>query len=142
MHQSAVFAPMLSLFLITAVVWLLLISRRIVFFVRSGVDPQTMQTSQALNAAVPDRILALGNNLVNLFELPVIFYVLTLVVAFTGTVDEWFMRGAWAYVALRALHTAVHCTYNRVMHRFLAYLASCVILWALVVKTVFDLQVF
>ena len=41
---------------------------------------------------------------------------------------------AWAYVVLRALHSAIHLSYNRVVHRLLAYAAStaCVFaMWAL-----------
>ncbi len=38
---------------------------------------------------------------------------------------------AWAYVALRVVHSAIHCGYNRVMHRFYAFLASNLVLWAL-----------
>ena len=38
---------------------------------------------------------------------------------------------AWAFVALRYLHSYIHCTYNRVKHRFSAYLFSGLALWAL-----------
>ena len=38
---------------------------------------------------------------------------------------------AWAFVGLRVLHSWIHCTYNKVMHRFQAYLAGGVALWAL-----------
>jgi hypothetical protein len=45
---------------------------------------------------------------------------------------------AWAFVALRALHSLIHVTYNRVVHRFAAYAAStlCVFaLWGLLAVT-------
>jgi len=38
---------------------------------------------------------------------------------------------AWSFVALRVLHSAIHCGYNRVMHRFLVYIAGACVLWAL-----------
>ena len=38
---------------------------------------------------------------------------------------------AWAYVALRVVHSGIHCTYNRVKHRFFAFAASNLVLWAL-----------
>ena len=40
----------------------------------------------------------------------------------------------WGFVFLRAIQAAVHCTYNRVMHRFYAYLASSVLLWVMLVR--------
>jgi hypothetical protein len=41
---------------------------------------------------------------------------------------------AWAYVALRVLHSAVHLTYNHVIHRLVLFAASngmLVVLWVL-----------
>ena len=37
-------------------------------------------------------------------------------------------------VAFRAIHSLVHCTYNRVMHRFSAYLVAALALWAMWVR--------
>ena len=36
---------------------------------------------------------------------------------------------AWLYVALRYAHSAIHCTYNRVMHRFAVFIASMLVLF-------------
>ena len=38
---------------------------------------------------------------------------------------------AWLFVLLRVGHSAIHCTYNKVMHRFYAYVAGGVALWLL-----------
>ena len=141
MSHQAIFAPMLCLFLVTAVVWVLLLIRRLGYFTANKIHPQSVPTPDAVKAVVSERVQVVGNNLVNLFELPVIFYGLTLIVAVAGIADEWFIRGAWAFVGLRALHSVVHCTYNKVMHRFMVYVASSVILWALVVKVVLQLGV-
>ena len=141
MAQSAVFAPMLSLFLVTAVVWVLLLVRRLSFYSANKINPEKYKTPSAVHEAVSPKVQAAGNNLVNLFEVPIIFYGLTLIVAISGIADDWFIRGAWAYVGLRALHSVVHCTYNKVMHRFLVYVVSSLILWALVIKVVLQLGV-
>lgn len=72
-----------------------------------------------------------ADNYRNLFEAPVLFY-LALVVAFAiGHVTTPVLALAWAYVAARGVHSYVHCTYNRVKHRFYAFLASNLVLWAL-----------
>jgi hypothetical protein len=42
-----------------------------------------------------------------------------------------FLAAAWAYVALRALHSLIHVTYNRVTHRFLVYVASTLLLFGM-----------
>lgn len=38
---------------------------------------------------------------------------------------------AWAYVALRAVHSVIHITYNGVTHRLVAFALSNVVLIAL-----------
>jgi len=47
---------------------------------------------------------------------------------------------AWAYVALRVVHSLIHITYNHVLHRFLAFASSNFVLlalWILVGRAVF-----
>jgi hypothetical protein len=41
------------------------------------------------------------------------------------------VSAAWAYVALRGLHSLIHVTYNRVVHRFLVYAASTLLLFGM-----------
>ena len=38
---------------------------------------------------------------------------------------------AWTFVAARIVHSAIQCSYNKVMHRFRAYLVGGLALWAL-----------
>jgi hypothetical protein len=72
-----------------------------------------------------------SDNLINLFELPVLFYVVIIVLYVTGRGDEVYLTMAWVYVLLRAAHSFIHCTYNRVMHRFSVYMLSSVVLWVM-----------
>jgi hypothetical protein len=50
-----------------------------------------------------------SDNFKNLFEIPVIFYALALVLFVTGQVDAAYVTAAWVFAAFRALHSAVHC---------------------------------
>jgi hypothetical protein len=72
-----------------------------------------------------------ADNYRNLFEAPVLFY-LALGVAFAiGHVTTAVLVLAWGFVAARCVHSYVHCTYNRVKHRFYAFLVSNLLLWVL-----------
>ena len=76
---------------------------------------------------------------VNLFEVPVLFYVLCIAIAITGGSTPGFVAAAWTYVGLRALHSLIHVTYNHVIHRFLVYVSSTVLLfgmWAVFVTRI------
>jgi hypothetical protein len=75
-----------------------------------------------------------ANNFTNLCEVPVIFYAVCVAAFSLQLVDGLLLNCAWAFVALRVVHSIVHCTYNRVMHRFMAYLGSSLLVWFMVVK--------
>jgi hypothetical protein len=51
--------------------------------------------------------------------------------ALTAQVTPVVLVLAWGFVALRVLHSCIHCTYNKVIHRFYAYLAGGMVLWTL-----------
>jgi hypothetical protein len=85
------------------------------------------------SANVPAKVSIPNRNLMNLLELPVLFYVACLTLYATRSADHNFVYLAWAYVALRAGHSFVHLTYNNVIHRLSIYAASNVVLgimWA------------
>jgi hypothetical protein len=77
----------------------------------------------------PDWLANWGRNLANLFELPILFYVL---VAFQTmmpeTIDGLQPTLAFAFVASRYVHTFIHVTINTVALRFLAHRTGFVIL--------------
>lgn len=81
--------------------------------------------------AWPARITQLSNSFSNQFQMPVLFYVAAMLALVTRTVDPLMTGLAWAFVALRALHAAIHVTTNRVQHRFYAFLAGVVVLIAM-----------
>jgi hypothetical protein len=63
-------------------------------------------------------------NFTDLLEMPVLFYVICLILYVSARVDELFLWLAWLYVALRALHTVVHLTYNNMRHRMTLFALS------------------
>lgn len=88
------------------------------------------------SARVPPDVSIPNRNLMNLLELPVLFYVACLTFYVTKTVDGAAVSIAWVYVALRACHSLVHLTYNKVTHRLTLFAISNVVLGMLWVKLV------
>jgi hypothetical protein len=72
------------------------------------------------------------------FEAPVLFYVLCLSAMITGLGTEYSVMLAWVYVGLRIIHSVIHCTYNRVLHRFAAFSLSNLVLIALFLTLAID----
>ena len=128
--MPAILQPLLAMVALTFVVWCYMYFKRLRFIRAEGVDPQSVAT-RALGATRLAPVSAPSDNLNNLFELPVLFYVLILLLVVTNTASAGFVAAAWLYVALRVLHSLIHCTYNRVLHRFAAYAASSIVLWGM-----------
>jgi hypothetical protein len=64
----------------------------------------------------------------NLLELPTLFYVVGIVLYVTGGASMPAIAIAWAFVALRVVHSLVHLTYNHVLHRLAAFSLATVAL--------------
>jgi len=67
----------------------------------------------------------------NLFEMPVLFYVVVILTYVTQHVTLWMTWLAWGYVVCRYVHSYVHLTYNNVVLRFLVFLISGMVLSAM-----------
>ncbi len=72
-----------------------------------------------------------GNNLGNLFEMPVLYFALAPLLILTNLADGAQPVLAWLFVLLRGLHSAIHIRSRNPMPRFGAYLASCLALFAM-----------
>jgi hypothetical protein len=64
----------------------------------------------------------------NQLELPLLFYVLTILAWITKQADLLFVVLAWVFVVLRIVHAAVHVTSNRLSQRFAMFAASVFVL--------------
>jgi hypothetical protein len=127
--QTAIVLPAVALVLLTAIVWVRLYVDRIGEIRQRRIDPQSLATTASAGQAL-QRVQA-SDNFKNLFEVPVLFYALCAVLASAQDVSAFFVAGAWVYVALRWIHSFIHLTYNRVMHRFTVYVLSTVVLLTL-----------
>lgn len=132
--------PMVALAALTFAVLLLIPVARFRAAFRGQVKARDFRYGESPD--VPGRVSLPNRNLMNLLELPVLFYLVCVAMYVTRTVDAWAVYGAWAYVALRGAHSVVHLTYNNVFHRLAVFAASNVVLialwlrWALALRQV------
>ena len=74
-----------------------------------------------------------GNAYHNELELPLLFYVLTILSVITRHADLLFVLLAWVFVVLRLARAYIHVTDNRVARRGMVFLAGAIVLavmWA------------
>lgn len=129
MTIDPIWLPVAGMVFVTALVWIKLYADRIGEMRAKRIDAQSLATVRAASGQL-ERTQA-ADNFRNLFEVPVLFYVLCIALAVTGASTPGFVTAAWAYAGLRALHSLIHVTYNRVMHRFLVYVSSTLLLFGM-----------
>ena len=70
----------------------------------------------------------------NQLELPLLFYILTILAWITKQADLLFVVLAWIFVVLRLVHAYVHVTSNHLTQRFAIFAVSALVLaimWAI-----------
>lgn len=130
--QHLVLWPMITLVAITFVVAVRMFLVRIGEMRARKIPPQSVATSR--KAAECYQLTSAADNFKNLFELPVLFYALCIALLATDTVTPAQVAHAWLFVMLRAAHSTIQLTYNRVIHRFAVYiagLATLAVMWVL-----------
>ena len=133
MDQTEIFRPFCATMVLTLVVWVYMYGRRLPFIFSSSLDPKQM-TPLELARLSPPQVSNPSDNLKNLFELPTVFYVVVLYIYVTNQVDAAYLWAAWGFFLFRALHSAVHCTFNFIPLRFALYVISAGALWFTVLR--------
>jgi hypothetical protein len=128
MQQQSIFLPMGALAFLTLAVLLLVPIRRFAAGRAGLIKSDDFKFGES--AQVPGHVSIPNRAMMNLLELPLLFYVACLMYCVAGKVDGVTLAVAWTYVALRVIHTAIHLTYNNVMHRLIPFAASNLVLVA------------
>ena len=126
MSDYSLVFPMLALVFLTFGVAVVLFRARI-RSVREGHTP--VSYFRVLSGSPEPEFLAKPTrHFINLFEMPVLFYVTAVMIYVTRQTTPWLVGCAWLYVALRYVHTWIHLGRNDVIARFSAYFGSFAVL--------------
>ncbi len=115
-----------TLVLLVAVVAVRMLQSRIQEMRTHRIHPQQVATSRTMAEKL--HAVQAADNYRNLFEMPVLFYALCAMALALNHATPMLAALAWVYVALRVLHSWIHCTYNKVMHRLAAFASSAAVL--------------
>ncbi|WP_341732553.1 MAPEG family protein [Microcoleus sp. EPA2] len=134
MTQDAIFSPFFATVFLTLIVWVYMYIRRISFITSTKLSQKDLSVPGTLAQISPPNVSNPSDNLKNLFEIPIIFYALVLYLFITNQVDAVYVNVAWIFVVFRALHSAVHCTFNLIILRFYLYLFSTLAVWFIAIR--------
>jgi len=110
--NAEIFIPMYYMVLLTASVFLLstLIRFKNVLVDKSHTGSELMKIPLPASAAQITK--QADRNLINLFEFPILFYAICVVLYVTGKVDAYFVLLAYWFLGLRVAHSLYHIFIN------------------------------
>jgi hypothetical protein len=114
MSIQAILLPLFVEVILTFVLWACMAGLRTRDFGSGAVVPRDIALREP---NWPRRTTQVANCFANQFELPVLFYVLTILAIVTKQADLLFVVLAWIFVLARVGHAAVHTTSNVVRLR-------------------------
>jgi hypothetical protein len=133
MHSNLL-APVIALVLWTFVMWAWLYATRIPAMMRLKVAYDPRRPVQEFQAQMPAEVRWKADNYNHLMEQPTLFYAVALSLAFLGA-DAALNTGlAWAYVALRVVHSLIQATVNIVLLRFAVFMIGSLALLLLAIR--------
>ena len=125
MSVQAVLLPLFVEVALTFALLILMAQARGLALRRSEVHPRAIALREP---NWPKQATQYANAFSNQFELPVLFYVLTVLAWVLRHADLVFVVMAWLFVLLRVAHAYVHVTSNRVEQRGSLFGAGAVVL--------------
>jgi len=129
MNQLVIFGPFFAMAVLVTIVAGLTFRERVRQYKAMRFHPQKAPTRKEFSAVMQDT--RCSDNFQNLFETPVMFYVVCIGLYVTQTTGMAAIALAWFYVLTRYAHSWVHCGVNKVMWRFRCFAASVFTLVAL-----------
>jgi hypothetical protein len=134
MSEPSLVYPMSAMVLLTMFVLVRMFRARVGAVKAGQIDANFYRLFQG--ATEPAATQKVSRNFSNLFEAPTLFYVVCLAAMVTGVTGLVMVALAWAYVATRIAHTAIHLGPNKLRWRIRAYFLSWATLAAMWVTLV------
>jgi hypothetical protein len=136
--QVEMLAPAAVLVLWSLVMLVWTAATRFPAMAKLGIDANSAPPGgrgQNLEGVLPDQVNWKAHNYAHLMEQPTIFYPTVVILALTNAGSTAVML-AWAYVALRIVHSLWQATVNRIPVRFSLFLLSTICLFWLAIEAV------
>jgi len=128
---NPILAPVVALVAWTLVMWLWMYATRIPAIVkaRMRLDPNAPRGEQM--AQLPPHVRWKADNYNHLMEIPTLFYAVALALALIGDTSTVSVGLAWAFVALRVVHSLWQSLSNVIQVRFALFVLSTLPLFGL-----------
>lgn len=132
--NSPILQPVMVLVLWSMVMWAWLYATRIPAMRAARTRLDANLPREQITGNLPPRVRWKADNYNHLMEQPTIFYATAFVLAFVGAAEGLNLWLAWAYVALRVVHSLWQATSHVIIVRFSIFMVASLVLLALAVR--------
>jgi len=131
---QAMLQPVITLVLWSMVMWGWLYATRIPAMMKAGTRLDPTQPRDVMLGGLPPRVRWKADNYNHLMEQPTLFYATALTLALMGQGDGLNLWLAWAYVALRVVHSLIQALVNVILWRFAVFMMASSVLVVLAAR--------
>jgi hypothetical protein len=132
--NSPILQPVMVLVLWSMVMWAWLYATRIPAMRAARTRLDANLPREQITGNLPPRVRWKADNYNHLMEQPTIFYATAFVLAFVGAGEGLNLWLAWAYVALRVVHSLWQATSHVIIVRFSIFMVASLVLLVLAVR--------
>lgn len=137
--SQAMLQSVIALVLWSMVMWAWLYATRLPAMIKARTPLDPTQPRDVMLGGLPPRVRWKADNYNHLMEQPTLFYATALTLALLGQGDPVNLGLAWAYVALRVVHSLIQALVNVIVLRFAVFMAASVVLVILALRAAFAL---
>lgn len=129
-NEILLILPLIVLLAWSAIMFIWMYATRIPAMIKAGVDLKNRVGGQGkdLDAILPPEVQWKAHNYNHLMEQPTLFYATIFALIVVGCDSPIALAAAWAYVALRIVHSLIQSLSNRIQYRFLVFMLASVAL--------------
>jgi len=134
-----ILAPAAVLVLWSLIVLAWMVATRFPALAKAGIDVRNSPRGARyadVETKMPAEVNWVSHNYTHLMEQPTIFYAAVAILAIAGDASSASLAAAWAYVALRIVHSLWQGLVNIVRVRVVIFTLATVCLWVLAVRAV------
>lgn len=132
--SQAMLQPVMALVLWSMVMWAWLYATRLPAMMKARTPLDPTQPRDVMLGGLPPRVRWKADNYNHLMEQPTLFYATALTLALLGQGDGLNLGLAWAYVALRVVHSLIQALVNVIVVRFAVFMTASVMLLVLALR--------
>ena len=127
MQQTLIIYPLIGMVFLTLFIGVKGLILRIKAVRNDGLNPSYFLLNSG--GKPPEYVTKYSQHYENMFELPVLFYVVSILLLVVEKVDVFYLALAWLYLISRIFHAYIHTTSNKLSIRKNIFLLSTIILY-------------